>query len=288
VQPGQWLAVAAYSMHRNPAYWPARPRAIPCTLSSCRMQRAPQLRLLAGAAPAPRSMQGRGRAPPEPATAHAQCACAAARSLRWLAVDARGMHTIRPACRHACWPAPCCSALAQGNAECQSQGHELARAQNGCGTMMLTSCRRGRTGKARCVMRLRCCFLAASAFELVDRNATFPVLARKDQDACCKVLLRAAAEALLSPAGAGCVPAGALPGRHARSGSRPQARLHALRRRRAGVHRAQAGPCAAAASCMHVGKYHHCQHIHITTPADWCMGTLGMSGARALPGARWL
>lgn len=125
VQPGQWLAVAAYSMHRNPAYWPARPRAIPCTLSSCRMQHAPQLRLLAGAAPAPRSMQGRGRAPPEPVTAHAQCACAAARSLRWLAVDARGMPTTWPACMRACWPAPCCCALAQGNAACHSQGHEL-------------------------------------------------------------------------------------------------------------------------------------------------------------------
>ena len=27
VEPGQWLAVAAYSMHRNPAYWQARPRS---------------------------------------------------------------------------------------------------------------------------------------------------------------------------------------------------------------------------------------------------------------------
>jgi len=25
VEPGQWLAVAAYSMHRNPAYWQAGP-----------------------------------------------------------------------------------------------------------------------------------------------------------------------------------------------------------------------------------------------------------------------
>jgi len=112
------------------------------------------------------------------------------------------------------------------------------------------------------------------------------VLTRKNQDACCKVLLRAAAEALLSPAGAGRVPAGALPGRHARSGGRPRARLHALRRRREGVHRAQVGSCAAAASCMHEGKCYQCQHMHITTPADWCMGTLWMSGARALPGAR--
>ena len=29
VEPGQWLAVAAYSMHRNPAYWQAGPRPGP-------------------------------------------------------------------------------------------------------------------------------------------------------------------------------------------------------------------------------------------------------------------
>jgi hypothetical protein len=29
VSPGQWLAVAAYSMHRNAAYWQARPRPDP-------------------------------------------------------------------------------------------------------------------------------------------------------------------------------------------------------------------------------------------------------------------